>query len=290
MEFDLEQLVGYLHVEQQTDTRFVGHNLPGKRRAVFGGQIIAQALSAAAQTVDTQRLPHSLHCHFLRPGNIELAIDYQVAIVRDGGSFSLRQVTAQQAGKVIFMVTISFQTREMGVSHQQKPPVMVPREEMISEFAFWQQAKEELPELNYLRPNNFTALDILSKFRPGIQNPQPQEPHQSFWFRANGTLDDAIDHRLVLAFQSDLLLLNTAFHAHPYTLMNPQVQAASLDHSLWFNNDIDVCQWLYYDMYSPVSHGGRGLNHGYLYTESGQLIATTTQEGLMRVNGVDKKQ
>ena len=155
---------------------------------------------------------------------------------------------------------------------------------MISEWDFWQRVQEERPELTYLRPDNFTALEILSRFRPGVDSPPPQEdPKQSFWFKANGKLEAQTDHMLVVAFQSDLLFLNTALHAHPYTLIDPDVQAASLDHCLWFYDTIDATDWLYYDMRSPLSGGGRGLNHGFFYTESGRLVASTAQEGLMRV-------
>lgn len=284
MEFNLDKLLGYLKVKQVSDNHYRGENLPGKRKAVFGGQVVAQALSASIQTVDPDRRPHSLHCHFLRPGKMALTIDYEVVVIRDGGSFSLRQVTALQEGKAIFLATISFQKPETGLQHQQPAPAMVPREAMISEWEFWQRIQQERPELSYLRPENFTALDILSRFRPGINAPEPQQqPQQSFWFRANGSMSEVNDHFLVVAFQSDLLFLNTALHAHPYTLIDPDVQAASLDHCLWFYADIDATQWLYYDMRSPVSGGGRGLNHGYFYTEAGQLVASTAQEGLMRV-------
>lgn len=283
MNFDLDQLLQYLKVTPRGDDHFLGKNLPGKRRAVFGGQVVAQALSAAIQSVDEDRMPHSIHCHFLRAGNIKLDIDYEVARVRDGRSFSLRQVAASQDGKVIFMATVSFQRPEAGLQHQQAAPVMEPRESMISEWEFWQQIQQERPDLTYLRPDNFTALDILSHFRTGINFPEPEEPRQSFWFRANGRINKAADHLLVVAFQSDLLFLNTALHAHPYTLIDPDVQAASLDHCLWFFADIDATEWLYYDMFSPVSGGGRGLNHGYFYTESGKLVASTAQEGLIRV-------
>lgn len=283
MSFDLQQLVRYLTVHPRADNHFLGDNLPGKRRAVFGGQVVAQALSAALQTIADERLAHSIHGHFLRPGDTAEAIEYQVTRVRDGRSFSLRQVTAVQKGKPIFLATVSFQRPETGLQHQRPAPTMENRETMISEFEFWQQVHRERPELHYLRPDDFTALDILSHFRPGINHPEPGEPHQSFWFRANGSLDKASDHQLVLAFQSDLLFLNTALHAHPHTLIHPDVHAASLDHCLWFYRDLDVTQWLYYDMESPIAAGGRGLNHGYFYTESGELLACTAQEGLMRV-------
>lgn len=284
MNFDLNQLIAHLKVEAVSELQFRGRNLPGKRRAVFGGQVVAQALSAAIQTVPADRLPHSLHCHFLRPGNIALPIEFTVTVIRDGGSFSLRQVSAAQDGKTIFLATVSFQTPERGLEHQLPAPVMEPRETMISERAFWQQVQQERPELTYLRPDNFTALDILSHFRPGVDSPAPQpDPQQSFWFKANGQLSSQADHLLVVAFQSDLLFLNTALHAHPYTLIDPEVQAASLDHCLWFYDHIDATDWLYYHMRSPLSGSGRGLNHGYFYTESGKLVASTAQEGLMRV-------
>lgn len=284
MNFDLEQLLKYLNVTPTGEGIYHGENLPGKRRAVFGGQVIAQALSAAIQSVTKDRQVHSLHCHFLRPGNIATPIGYQVVVIRDGGSFSLRQVTALQDGKAIFLATISFQKPERGLQHQQAAPNMIAREEMISEWEFWQQAQQERPEITYLRPPNFTALDIFSRFRPGVNAPQPQqEPRQAFWFRAVGNIENPNDHFLIVAFQSDLLFLNTSFHAHPYTLIDPDVQAASLDHCLWFHRDFDASEWLYYDMHSPVTGGGRGLNHGFFYTEDGRLVASTAQEGLMRV-------
>lgn len=284
MNFDLEQLLQHLRVNKIGDAHYRGENLPGKRKAVFGGQVIAQALSATIQHIDSDRQPHSLHCHFLRPGNTSVPIDYQVVVVRDGGSFSLRQVTALQHGKAIFLATISLQKPERGLQHQQPAPSMLPRDEMISEWEFWQQVQQERPEITYLRPPNFTALDIFSRFRPGVNAPAPQpDPTQAIWFRANGKMNDPSDHFLIVAFQSDLLFLNTAFHAHPYTLIDPNVQAASLDHCLWFYADIDASEWLYYDMRSPVSGGGRGLNHGFIYTETGKLVASTAQEGLMRV-------
>ncbi|MGB3621973.1 MAG: acyl-CoA thioesterase domain-containing protein [Ketobacter sp.] len=284
MNFDLEQLLQHLIVKPIGAGLYRGHNLPGERKAVFGGQVVAQALSAAIQTVDSDRQPHSLHCHFLRPGNMAVPIDFTVVVIRDGGSFSLRQVTALQNDKIIFLATISFQKPEKGLRHQQTAPTMTPREEMISEIAFWKQVQLERPELTYLRPANFTALDILSRFRPGVNAPEAlKDPQQSFWFRANGNISEQSHHFLIVAFQSDLLFLNTAFHAHPHTLIDPQVQAASLDHCLWFYSEMDASEWLYYDMHSPVSDGGRGLNHGYFYTESGRLVAATAQEGLMRV-------
>lgn len=287
MNFDLEKLLQYLHVKPVGDDCFRGTNLPGKRRAVFGGQVVAQALSAAIQTIDRGRRPHSIHCHFLRAGKIGLDIDYDIVRVRDGRSFSLRQVTALQEGKAIFLATVSFQIPEDGLQHQQPAPAMEPRDSMISEWEFWQRIQQERPDLTYLRPDNFTALDILSHFRPGINFPEPREPRQSFWFRANGEISEATDHLLIVAFQSDLLFLNTALHAHSYTLIDPDVQAASLDHCLWFFGEVDATQWLYYDMHSPVSAGARGLNHGHFYTESGKLVASTAQEGLIRIHHPD---
>lgn len=284
MEFNLDQLLGYLHVDtSENENHFIGRNLPGKRRAVFGGQIIAQALDATMQTVTDDRFPHSLHCHFLRPGKTDLPIEYEVAVLRDGGSFSLRQVTAVQAHKPIFMMMVSYQKPEQGLQHQQPAPEMTPRSEMITEYESWQRLNKEMPELNYLRPDNFTALDILSRFRAGVKSPPAQAPQQSFWFKANGVITSERDHLLIIAFQSDLQFLNTGLHAHPYTFFNPDVHAASLDHSLWFYRPVNTCEWLYYDMHSPISASGRGLNHGYLYTEAGELVAATTQEGLMRV-------
>ena len=283
MAFDLEKLIRHLRVQSDAEDCFLGYPTPGRRKAVFGGQVVAQALSAASQATDAERVPHSIHAHFLLPGDISQPIQYRVNRVRDGGSFSLRQVTASQGSRVILLATVSLQKPEPGLWHQQPAPSMTPRSEMISEREFWCEVQLERPELHYLRPDNFTAMDILSRFRPGVFHPQPQAPRQSFWFRANGTLNAPIDHLLILAFQSDLQFLNTALHAHPYTITHPDVRAASLDHCLWFYGDVDVTEWVYYDMESPVSQGGRGLNHGYFYNEEGRLLASATQEGMIRV-------
>ena len=283
MNYDLNKLIALLTVQPIGEDRFRGDNMPSKRQAVFGGQVAAQALSSAIQCTDESRIPHSMHCYFLRPGDTEQPIEYHVVRVRDGGSFSVRHVTAKQGDKAIFVAIVSLQVPEKGLEHQQAPPVMVPRDKMITDSEFWRRVQEEHPALVYLWPENYTAIDILSDFRTGVDAPEPQEPVQSLWCRANGSIVKTTDHLLIVAFQSDMLFLNTALHAHPYTLINPAVQAASLDHSIWFYGDVDATEWLYYDMYSPVSSSGRGLNHGYFYTESGRLVAATTQEGLMRV-------
>lgn len=286
MNFDLVQLLDHLRVEPKGDNYFSGKNIPGERKSVYGGQIAAQALSAATESVDTDRLAHSMHCHFLRAGNTDFPVEYKVLNTRDGRSYSLRQVTALQDNKPIFLATVSFQIAEEGLEHQQPAPDMVPRELMISEREFWKLIQKERPELSYLRPENFSALDILSNFRQGVLNPEPQLPQQNFWVRANGEIDNPADHRLVIAFQSDLQFMNTALYAQPYSIFHPDVRAASLDHSIWFYGDVVSTQWLYYQMESPVSGGGRGLNHGYFYTEDGKIIAATTQEGFIRVQAL----
>lgn len=283
MSFDLPQLLDYLHTERIQGNQFEGKILPGERPAVFGGQVFAQALDAAIQAVDAERRAHSIHGHFLRAGNINQPIVFDVTELRTGRSFATRQVITSQDGKAIFMATVSFQTPEQGLTHQQPAPTYVARDSMLSEHAYCQEVRQHRAEMHQLRPTDFSALEILGNFRRDLTEPQAREPKQQFWLKANGTLAaDSNDHLLVLAFMSDMHLLTTALQAHPYTFACGKTQQASLDHALWFYEGINVCDWIYYDMHSPVSAGARGLNHGYFYTEAGKLIAAATQEGLMR--------
>ncbi|BFM15902.1 acyl-CoA thioesterase II [Maricurvus nonylphenolicus] len=284
MSFDLNQLLDYLHTERIQGNQFEGKILPGERPAVFGGQVFAQSLDAAIQTVDADRRAHSIHGHFLRAGDISQPIVFDVVELRTGRSFATRQVIATQDGKTIFQATVSFQTPEQGLSHQQAAPTSVDRDTMVSEEAYWQEIRQHRANMHQLRPTDFSALEILGNFRRDFTEPQTGEPKQQLWLKANGTLTaDSNDHRLVLAFMSDMHLLTTALQAHPYTFACGKIQQASLDHTVWFYEDIDVCNWLYYDMHSPVSAGARGLNHGYFYTETGKLVAAASQEGLIRV-------
>ncbi len=283
MSFDLSQLLNYLHTEENGALQFIGKILPAERRNVFGGQVLAQALDAAIRTTASDRQAHSLHGHFLRSGNPAYPIQYVVDVLRDGRSFSTRLVTALQADKPIFHATVSFQKPEGGMSHQQSCPDMMSRDEMISEFDYWQKLRKQRPELALLRPNDFSAMEVLSNFRTDFESPKAGNPRQHFWLKANGELPkNSNDHLLILAFMSDMHLMTTAMRAHPVTHANEGLLAASLDHALWFYEGIDTCEWLYYDMQSPVSANGRGLNHGNFYTESGKLVAAVSQEGLIR--------
>lgn len=286
MSFDLPKLLQYLHTQRLQDNQFEGQILPGERPAVFGGQVFAQSLDAAIQTVDSDRKAHSIHGHFLRAGDINRPIVFDVTELRTGKSFATRHVMASQGEKTIFQATVSFQTPEAGLTHQQPSPTPFPRDAMQSEEGYGEQVRQYRAEMHRLRPTDFSALEILGNFRQDLDSPEIHSPSQALWVKANGEIQaNSNDHRLVLAFMSDMHLLTTALQAHPYTFACGKVQQASLDHTVWFYDDINVCEWLYYDMHSPVSAGARGLNHGYFYTEKGKLVAAATQEGLIRVRG-----
>ena len=281
----VSELIELLSLERLEDNLFRGQSRDIGTKYVFGGQVLGQALSAAQATLEISRAAHSLHAYFLRAGDIEHPIVYHVDRTRDGGSFSVRRVTAIQHGKVIFFCAASFQDAEPGAQHQLSMPE-VPRPDDI------EAAPAIPPEKLALLPTKVQRwLDRMGPFEfrhvyPRDElNPPKRPPYQQVWFRLAEKVGDAPElHRALLAYASDFHLLGTATFPHGISYYQPDVQMASLDHGLWFHRDFRADEWLLYSIDSPSAQGSRGLARGMVYDRSGRLVASTAQEGLIRVN------
>ena len=280
----VSELIELLSLERLEDNLFRGQSRDIGTKYVFGGQVLGQALSAAQATLETARAAHSLHAYFLRAGDIEHPIVYHVDRTRDGGSFSVRRVTAIQHGKVIFFCAASFQEPEPGAEHQLSMPE-VPRPEDI------EQALAIPPEKLALLPTKVQRwLDRMGPFefrhvypRDELQPPK-RPPFQQVWFRLAQKVGDAPElHRALLAYASDFHLLGTATFPHGISYYQPDVQMASLDHALWFHREFRADDWLLYSIDSPSAQGARGLARGLVYDREGRLVASTVQEGMIRV-------
>lgn len=277
---DLEKLLKYLEVEQIDKFLFIG-NSPKRPPRIFGGQVLAQALNSAARTVDSDRVAHSMHAYFLRPGDPGKQVVYEVDPIRDGKSFTTRRVVAKQDGRAIFNTSVSFQVIEDGLSHQIDMTQVPAPEDLQSDHEYWLELANKFPER--VKAPSASAIDRRSVKRRDMLNPVPGEPQQHIWFRANGDLgDDPVIHQTVLAFMSDFSLLGTALLPHPHTAMSEDLQVASLDHAIWFHRPFKADQYLLYSMDSPSSSGGLGFSRGSFYTREGVLVASTTQESLVR--------
>ncbi|MEE3916629.1 acyl-CoA thioesterase II [Pseudomonas viridiflava] len=279
----LDDLVELLTLEPIEENLFRGRSQDLGFRQLFGGQVLGQSLSAASQTVEEDRHVHSLHGYFLRPGDAGLPVVYQVDRVRDGGSFSTRRVTAIQKGKPIFTCSASFQYDEEGFEHQAPMPQIVGPENLPSELELMQQRAHLIPEAvhdKFLRPKPIEFRPVTAE---DPYNPQPGEPVKYVWFRADGTLHDAPAlHKYMLAYASDFNLLTTSLKPHAKTVWQRDMQVASLDHSLWFHNDLRADDWLLYAMDSPWAGNSRGFSRGSIFNRAGQLVASVSQEGLIR--------
>ena len=280
------ELVELLALERLEDNLFRGQSRDIGTKYVFGGQVLGQSLSAAQATIDTERPrdAHSLHAYFLRAGDIEAPIVYQVDRTRDGGSFSVRRVTAIQHGQVIFFAAASFHRHEEGVTHQVSMPE-VPRPNDLP-------AAEPVPDgvLATLPTKVQRWLDRAGPFEfrhvyPRDElNPPKRPPYQQVWFRLTERIGDSPElHREMLAYASDFHLLGTANFPHGISYYQPGVQMASLDHALWFHRPFRVDDWLLYSIDSPSAQDARGLARGQIFDMQGRLVASTAQEGMVRV-------
>jgi len=245
--------------------------------------VLGQSLSAASQTVEDARHVHSLHGYFLRPGDASLPVVYSVDRVRDGGSFSTRRVTAIQKGKTIFTCSASFQYDEDGFTHQAQMPDVVGPENLPTEVELASAMADQLPER--IRDKVLCAKPI--EIRPVTErdpfNPKPGDPVKYAWFRADGNLP-AIPalHKYILAYASDFGLLTTSMLPHGKSVWQRDMQIASLDHSLWFHGNLRADEWLLYATDSPWAGNARGFCRGSIFNQAGQLVASSSQEGLIR--------
>lgn len=284
----VSELVNLMQLERLEENLFRGEsrNIVGRR--VFGGQVLGQALMAATGTVEG-REAHSLQAYFIRPGDANAPIIYNVERVRDGGSFTTRRVAAIQHGRTIFDLSASFQVPEEGHDHQVDMPKAPAPEEVETEQTFFERfIREESPPEHIakllrrraLNPVEFRPIDPDHPLRPG-----KGEPLRQVWFRVKSAVpDDPALHRALLAYASDHGLLGAALRPHGLIFMHHRMQAASLDHTMWFHRPVRVDEWLLYSMESPSTSGARGLARGQIFTRDGVLVASTVQEGLMRVH------
>jgi acyl-CoA thioesterase-2 len=278
------ELVELLTLERLEDNLFRGQSRDIGTRFVFGGQVLGQALSAAQQTVDAARQAHSLHAYFLRAGDIEAPIVYSVERARDGHSFSVRRVIAIQHGQTILNCAISFQVEEAGFEHQTSMPEVPAPEDIEPPHPLPPDELTRLP----VKLQRWLGTDSPFEFRnvwPRDElNPAKRPPYQHIWFRLTAPVADSpVLQRALLAYASDFHLIGTATLPHGISLASHNVQMASLDHALWFHRPFRVDEWLLYSFDSPTAQGARGLARGMIFSRDGRLVASTAQEGLIRL-------
>jgi acyl-CoA thioesterase-2 len=281
----LRELVALLALERLEKNLFRGQSQDLGWGTVFGGQVLGQALSAAAQTVEVERVVHSMHGYFLRPGKVDRPIVYDVDRIRDGHSFTTRRVVAVQDGEAIFSLSASFQVEEEGLEHAAQMPEGVPGPEtLLSEQALALRIADRIPQPLRERAVSDKPIEIRPVNPVNVLKPDVRPPQKQVWFRAAGALpDDPALHRYVLAYASDFHFLPTAVQPHGVSWLSPGMQMASLDHSIWFHRPFRMDEWLLHVVESPSASGGRGLVRGQFFSQDGRLVASTAQEGLIRL-------
>ncbi|EKS7812215.1 acyl-CoA thioesterase II [Edwardsiella piscicida] len=279
----LQQLLNLLNLEKIEQGIYRGQSEDLGLRQVFGGQVLGQALYAAKQTVDAQRQLHSFHSYFLRPGDSRMPIVYDVEVLRDGNSFSARRVNAIQHGKPIFYMTASFQSLEAGFEHQSSMPQVAGPEGLPSETDIARSLRHLIPEA--VR-DTFTREQAIEMRPVTFHNPLKGDvcpPQRYVWLRANGVLpDDPRVHQYLLGYASDFNFLPTALQPHGKGFLEPGMQVATLDHSMWFHRAFRLDDWLLYAVDSPSASGARGLVRGQFFDRQGRLVASSAQEGVIR--------
>lgn len=285
----VSELIKLLSLERLEDNLFRGQSRDIGTKYVFGGQVLGQALSAAQATAEGPRRAHSLHAYFLRAGDIDHPIVYDVDRTRDGGSFSVRRVTAIQHGRVIFFCAASFQAEEPGAEHQLPMPEVPQPEEIEPAPAIPAEVMAKLSIKVQRWLSRRGPFEFRHVIRPGESprdelNPPKRPPYQQVWFRLSEKVGDSPElHRALLAYASDFQLLGTATYPHGISYYQPNVQMASLDHALWFHRPFRADDWLLYSIDSPSAQSSRGLARGQIFDRHGRLVASTAQEGLIRV-------
>ena len=277
----LEDLVRVMTLERLEDDLFRGQSRDIGSPQVFGGQVLGQALVAATATIEG-RMVHSLHAYFLRRGDFNAPIVYEVDRAWDGKHFATRRVIAVQHGRQIFNMSASFQVPEAGLDHQAPMPAVPPPESLPDQDTLYQQAIADAPQvvlrmLERKRPFEFRPVQP-----PDFKRLEPERPSKQLWFRAVDKLppDQAL-HRCLLAYVSDFHLLDTALMPHAVSF--DKLVLASIDHAMWFHRDLCIDDWLLYDVESPSASGVRGFTRGSIFARDGRLLASVAQEGLIRV-------
>ncbi|EOU3146789.1 acyl-CoA thioesterase II [Yersinia enterocolitica] len=281
----LKKLLDLLCLEKIEEGIFRGQSEDLGLRQVFGGQVVGQAIYAAKQTVPTDRVVHSFHSYFLRPGDSSKPIIYDVETLRDGNSFSARRVSAIQNGKPIFYMTASFQSQEEGFEHQNTMPDVPPPEGLVSETDIARKFAHLIPEKVRDKFIGHQPIEMRPvKFHNPLQG-STAEPNRYVWFKANGEMpDDLRVHQYLLGYASDFNFLPTALQPHGIGFLEPGVQIATIDHSMWFHRPFRLDDWLLYAVESTSASGARGFVRGQIYNREGVLVASTVQEGVIRLH------
>ena len=286
----LEQLVASSHLERLDDNLFRGYGTWGSRLRLYGGQILSQAMSAAQNTADAAFSVHSMHAYFVRPGDPALAVIYHVALARDGKSFCTRTVTARQHGEAILTAQFSLHRHEEGYEHQAPMPSAPAPDSLQNETQIRRAVGFETLDMskatNLLHLPGDWPVEHYVGAPVDLMNPQPMAPTNQVWLRAAAPLpDDPALHQQLLAFASDHNLLITSLRPHAVSIATPNLQIASLDHSMWFHRPFRIDDWLLYVTESPSASHALGLTTGRVYARDGTLVASVAQEGLIRMRG-----
>lgn len=283
----MHALLETLNLERLESRLFRGKSPQVGWQRVFGGQVIGQALVAATRTVEEGRFVHSLHAYFVRPGDPSVPIIYDVENIRDGGSFATRRVVAIQHGKPIYFMTASFQDDEDGLEHQAPMPDVPRPEDLLGEADLKERFMTEAPEhirAYWQRPR---PIELRPVSLDHYFSREKLEPRQNIWVRTTGPVPGERHlQAAVLAYLSDMTLLDTSLFAHGTSVLDRTLQVASLDHAMWFHRPPNVDDWLLYSQDSPSASGGRGMTRGAIFTRSGTLIASVAQEGLIRKKAI----
>lgn len=279
----VEDLIQILNLEKIEENLFRGHSPDESWQRVFGGQVIGQALVAAYRTVE-ERVCHSLHGYFIRPGDPKVPIVYEVDRARDGRSFTTRRVVGIQHGKQIFNLAASFQVPEKGFEHQASMPDVPKPEDLPNELDLRQAVISQLPPdiaKHFARPR---PIEIRPVNPQKYINPEPMDATQYVWFRARKAIEEGnfALNQCIMAYASDMTLLDTCVRPHGVSWLSGKLQSASLDHAMWFHAPFQADEWLLYAMDSPSASGARGFNRGAIFTRDGRLVASVAQEGLIR--------
>ena len=282
MNNELQTLLHCLEVKQVDQFVFSGHS-PEFPPRIFGGQVLAQCLYGAAKTVDSEMYAHSMHGYFLRPGNPREAITFEIEPIRNGRSFATRRVVAKQGDIAIFNTSISFQVAEQGLQHQMEAPKTPLPEQLEREQDHMARLARQEPDINQQAPLLTGPFERRAVLYRHPLRPQSEQPVQQIWSKIIGDPGpDPLRHQLLLAYMSDMGMLGTALFAHPKSGYNKDIQAASLDHALWFHRPFRVDEYLLFHIDSPTAAAGRGFSRGSFYTVDGELVASATQESLIR--------
>jgi acyl-CoA thioesterase-2 len=274
--FEDHELLALLDLETLDTDLFRGFNPPFETRRIYGGQVVAQSLAAAYRTIEGRDC-HSLHSYFIRPGNPKLPILFQVDRARDGGSFSVRRVVAIQNGKQIFNLAASFQVPETGFEHQLPMPDAPPPESLKNEEELRAEAGLD-PSTRRIWPVELKPCEPVPHGFVGAR-----EPVDMCWFRTRLPLGDNVAvNQCALAYGSDMTLMDASLRPHGVDWDSGRLQAASLDHAMWFHQATDFHDWHLFVQDSPSASGGRGFNRGQIYARDGRLVAEAAQEALIR--------